>query len=1336
MPGQKDTTTVMRTASDEEYLTGLRKEADKMESPLPSTEEMMRNAQEGAAFSERYRTLYGVADYRVPQDRDFLRQRRASTPLFNSRVMEDQALRSSIAERTRSGRLLPAKTALGTETERELAFRSKEESYQKKTSEQEKAAMERNEPIVEVDTEMLKAQALELKEKLAVEIQEDNLFAMGEREYQKQYLAVINDLIKTRASKGHLFGNYSKHIALAEEKYRFYSTERERIIGKEQAKLLMAKPEYRAKLDEMKKAEPMPDYDLTSGFNSFDVYQAYSADQAALAKALREYRECSAKIYELRKRLEALDAVEDSELKATVVIIDKNDQREEERKGVIPSERVLRNRKVIPAPVKGTDLVGERALSESYGPGLTPANGLHSFKRSLELEMDALRFHADASLLCVRHLMNPTGEQNSELSAHAGYIMEHFGVDLRLSDPYDNDNPGYQEADKKLLHTAIARRVGLEDTIPDMGGYRDNAWFRSRGYMLRSAQTGYELQSISEKIRIEQAASRVFDKFLEDPEYKSYDDKKKFSLLESCTDMFVLTQDQSAGTAVVKDEDAPAKKEELKRHMKSIAVIRDSTAAPEDVTEAVKGELELVEDAFADISFMMNEGETAKIFTEKKHGEIFSHTALMPTFERKTRLLRDLVSSMLKRGDILEQLEQEPKHKDLRKKLFDKWLFMNRALSFVDYRVQVMRKGYNTPAEVWAHDTSMVKDFREGADYSLMFWGKDQTGSVPVTAPAPAAAAAAGDAEVSADGKKRYEYMDKHVRKEYYESPVFRTREQQRAAIKQDLWKGMELSSYTAAAHAIRLKLADVTDRKRRASRKDYIELLKEETLLQRDLRSMDQLIESRRAEIDRRAAEILETVKEPDTAEQDLAEGGAKALAILSETKADDPVMKEIGRRMRQILDPAETPDKETALQQLIELRDYMGTQYMEETKAFLERQQRDLASMLALDEEPRQQYFRDRTTQFQAMLDKASLGSMDRIAGHLGTTYQALGNAFTEPYPVIYRLMAETLGMIKSIEASDKTGSKRVSFDDKVDVRRIEIRDRPSGERKERRTDRTLTMEEEKAFSDTETAIYREAVRAIGEQQHRMKAASGELDTEQTGYMSKIRRLGEDEMKTHKDLSPEDIEFLSDTGCLLIPLLKEEAAEHKEGEEADKALKEETAQHIRNMLTLKEGDTAEPAALGKALTDTIQLVNRAFGDLEAFSRTEQGLGILKARKPLDVSRRPEEPEKPDNYDQELKGLAAFRYKAIQLYQVIDLVFDHEVDINEETRMALNEKVAKLGRLIRFLDRRVELIEEAKTKPDKTETMTSKARKREYIHELRDIPEEWSLDAFSWERK
>ena len=101
MPGQKDTTTVMRTASDEEYLTGLRKEADKMESPLPSTEEMMRNAQEGAAFSERYRTLYGVADYRVPQDRDFLRQRRASTPLFNSRVMEDQALRSSIAERTR-----------------------------------------------------------------------------------------------------------------------------------------------------------------------------------------------------------------------------------------------------------------------------------------------------------------------------------------------------------------------------------------------------------------------------------------------------------------------------------------------------------------------------------------------------------------------------------------------------------------------------------------------------------------------------------------------------------------------------------------------------------------------------------------------------------------------------------------------------------------------------------------------------------------------------------------------------------------------------------------------------------------------------------------------------------------------------------------------------------------------------------------------------------------------------------------------------------------------------------------------------------------------------------
>ncbi len=1327
MPGQNNSTTISRSAADKALLDGIRKDADKMQSPLLSTEEMMRNVYRGTEVTEQNRTLYGLSEYSVPKGLENLHSTESYVALslkrLNSRVMVDKNLHHYIAERTAEGKTASIADALRTETEREIALRSKEESYQKKTSEQEKAAQERNEPIIEVDTEKLKSQAAELEAQLAVNIQEDNLFAAGEREYQKQYLEVINDLIKTRASKGHLFGNYSKHIALAEEKYRFYSTERERIIGKEQAKLLMAKPEFGTELEAKKKAEPMPDFDLTNGFDKHSVSRLYhDVDQKKLARALREYREYSAKVYELNKRMEALEAVEDSEIRETGKIVDATDLRAERRSGAAPSDRELRNRKVIPDPTK--DLIYERANSESYGSEAVMVNGLLSFKKSMQMELDALKFHADASLLCVRYLLDPRGEQYNTVSAHAGYLKEHFGVDIRNPFPMSNVAPGPEEKDKKLVQRSIAERVGLESEVPDISTFTRSLWQKKRTHEYANAKTGYELQSYTEKLHIEGACSTVCRELLKDPEFEVANEEQAIAFLERCSDMTVLSQKYYGGM-VGEIQDVDARKEELKHHMKGIDTIRDSNASPEEVKKAIKGELGLVEDAFEDICFMMNEGETAEIFTAKRHEEIFSHTGGMPTFERKARLLRDLVSSMLKRSDILDQIEQEPEHKDLHKKLFDKWLFMNRALSFVDYRVQLMRKGYNSRIEDWAKDTSRVEDFRTGSDYSYMIWGEEKKGFVPGMKPIAASSEGAG--EVPADAGQRYDYLDKYVRKEYYESPFFETREQQRNAIKQDLWKGMQLSSYTAAAHAIRIELASVADRKWKAPQAEFVRLQQREAELQRDLDSMDKLIERRREEIDRRADEILETVKKPDKSVE-IAANEAKILEILGGEKDDDPVMNEIRNHLSRIMDPTDTPDHETALERLIELRDYMEPFYISETKANLERYK--LALTEDMDEKSPQvrQYIMDRMQHYEGLMKEASLESMDRISGYLGTTYFQLKHKRMSE-PAIFTIMSHINGMIKYIEAEGYQNSGKVRFESKVKVRETIASEDASGKWTEVNKDEILDMETQKAAREAEDAAYNEAKKkTIGDQRSRMNAAMSADQDESDAYKAMIQRLGRDTVDSldeSKDLSREEREFLSDAGCLVIPLFKEEDEGAEVSEEAEKALKEETAGQIKNLVVLKEADTADPAELGKALTETIQLLNRAYSDLEQFARSGQGSAILKARKPLNTTRQPSDPPDPDNYDQDMKGFSSLRKKASYLNDVIDLVLDCEDYIRDEAREELKKKAAQLEELSEFLDKRFDLILRAKSRLSLSDN--------EYIHELRNNPEDWSLDAFEW---
>ena len=151
-------------------------------------------------------------------------------------------------------------------------------------------------------------------------------------------------------------------------------------------------------------------------------------------------------------------------------------------------------------------------------------------------------------------------------------------------------------------------------------------------------------------------------------------------------------------------------------NMETIRSSKDETA----VKEAIIDMLPMVKTAFDDLDSFMNVGDSKEIFTAKSHAQIFSNTAGLPTFERKARLLRDLISSMLRQNNSLLQAESESGQTDLRKDLMHKWLFMNRVITFVDYRKQMMAKGYNSTPQEWARDASEIQDFWSKNDYPAL----------------------------------------------------------------------------------------------------------------------------------------------------------------------------------------------------------------------------------------------------------------------------------------------------------------------------------------------------------------------------------------------------------------------------------------------------------------------------------------------------------------------------------------------------------------------------------------------------------------------------------------
>ncbi len=749
------------SGADRQLIEELREEMKTAVMRIPSMKDMMLNAAEGFNFVTAGKSMYGVAGYKQPEtvnghiEMDM-------TSRFQKRIRqdrEDQELRDSIRHKR-------PKYITDEEMQRELRFREKEESYIRKESDQEKDAKERNEQFDEVSTEELEEKAEGLRVRLQDPIDLNDALAAGEREYHKQYLQVVEDLIKTQNSKGKFFGNYKKHYTLAREKYDFYTKESARLIGKEQAKILMSRDEYRRTLEEKKQVDPFPNLTLSIKDVNVDFIRRYKGPQgyATFKKALIEYRIYAEKVYELKKNLDALNAVE-------------------------AQNTIARNRALAaPGPVD------EAVLERSGGT----RDGLIEFKKSLEKEIAAWKFYADSCAACIRFLANDKGEMmiDGAFSAEAGYVRSHFGVEMdgikgdvplkkqkvcrRIG--FECDESDFEErADRELPDQAYfpdktsknlqfgqlsryrrrfeardLQQAGIahafdflpfDEEAPWLGGYGQEA-------SLRYALTGLERQQLFEWQASWTASEEIAESIVKERGLKN---EARGAMEESCQNMTVFIsalpslgtvkdgysgkertrmlfhgmRDEEGDFSPLNDEkpdsaEISVGKTVILRCMENLQTIRKSTDE-NAVTAAIRETLPFVNAAFEDIDAFMTVGKTSEIFTAKSHEEVFNNTAGLPTFEKKTRQTRDIISSMLSKKQSLLQAGDELDAGDLYTELFHKWMFLNRVLNYVDYRMQVMEKGYSSTPEEWYEDKTVVESFWEKSYYETQE-GSDKIG--------------------------------------------------------------------------------------------------------------------------------------------------------------------------------------------------------------------------------------------------------------------------------------------------------------------------------------------------------------------------------------------------------------------------------------------------------------------------------------------------------------------------------------------------------------------------------------------------------------------------------
>ena len=1450
--------------NDEQLFTELEKEMEKSHVTFASMDEMMRNAADGLDYAEKGRKLYAVADYRRSEPDDGSIDVAFQSRLQNSESQgrADIVLRDAIKRQR-------IETSDKAEIEKELNCRAKEESYTNKKGDQEKDAKARNEQLADVSQEELKEKAVFLRDRLSHSADEDDddTTALGQREYEKQYLAVIEDLIKTQDSKGKLFGNYKSHIALAKEKYYFYTRESERIIGKEQAKLLMGKEEYKTNLDRGMQAEGFPDLmTVLKGINLQEIKTRIGEKgYAVLKQAILEYREYSYKVFTLKKELEALKATAEQ-------------------------TETARRQRLAAAGISGEDF--------RY------RSGLGAFKRSVEAEMNVWKFHADACALCINRLANPgiVPVIDGAYCAHAGYVREHFGVKLddiesdvpvrlqRISrrigfesgesdfaDRMNRHAPDYTFFPDKVMGSVDEslkklEKAGITPTLNVMHDDRyNNTDSETYGYgrnvnpLYRA--TGLGVQRFFERQAFESSLEDIPDMIVADKKLRG---KAAESMKETCESYAYILQDLPAVTEV-KDErtgvsrtkmlyhgyrdangsfeayaDTPKSADELNAQKKTLAdfvnsmlTIRESENK-EEVKKAIKDVLPALNKAFSDIDAFMTVGKTREIFTAKSHEEVFDNTAGLPTFERKTRFLRDSFSLILGKKESLQAVADEARDDQLTKKMHHKWMFLNRALSFVDYRLQVMEKGYESTPEEWAQDTTVVESFWDKVQYErteeadkigefleglhkspeLLGTEVSDENAQPEEEDQPAEEQASEESEEAVDilsvpvedeedswseedkktwrrwkaelkeaaekSEKRKRDWDaalagfsmaerRFLRPEYYESAAFTTRQQQKDAIFEDLLKASDHATYVAE---LALVTSELKEKRDKLSAKPNDAGL---TRICGDLDERRKVIEKEISDIvsgaQSKAAEILDCAAEPVSEQEELKKSVNTLIAQASQKSGADPNSagsaidrEEINLAARampllmalkaSVDDP--NYDEGTVRQRLKDAWDALMPGCLEGARQRNLELFRYIKDTYSRDELPKQEVIRimDSYSEMcsKPIDDPSVLFAMYHKAfRHLSSMEQKSGS-FKRIF--IFQLFNELISVKNKIEYMGEKKANKVLFEEKVEIAEF---DQMSGEMHGPVYEGTLTEEEGRrnVLSERhgmETEANSVASKLATNQLASVKAAVETIKTERKQFKVEIERMIGTSVNSLIEKAKPDADekaVLDSLGSILVRM--GEKTSDPQGilvsVTTDPNVQEKKTEALVNAFIKLMDDNTSDDELKIAEEYLLNVVRVAYSDVGDFLQTDYGSKIVMERKQGDFSYTGYGRAAKDNYTEGVKGMAGLEIRTDSLFEAVKLLLSRDDRLSQEVRSELEDMRSTLEELIDYLNWREGIFDAIQhsvgaggsgstvySSPDEKGRMkidmVNGVRTVDYIHDVRDNPEEWNHPAFVWKKK
>nr|MCR4908656.1 hypothetical protein [Lachnospiraceae bacterium] len=634
--------------------------------------------------------------------------------------------------------------------------------------------------------------------------------------------------------------------------------------------------------------------------------------------------------------------------------------------------------------------------------------------------------------------------------------------------------------------------------------------------------------------------------------------------------------------------------------------------------------------------------------------------------------------------------------------------------------------------------------------------------------------------EAATEGLTRTEKQ--YLRREYYESKVFTTRNQQREAIAKDLMKASDHAAY-AAEHFTLVERLSRVEGELEGKPADG-QLLAEKRTLEEKIAALRVKMDAILKDVDARTEALLGCVKEPENRQEALRSDIATVKTAVDTKKAtfapdsaDAAFLNELSLKLLRLRGAAGGPavDMADAKQKCADVIGHIKGRFIQEAEAFIRPQIEEARRYLKSDEGRDLLGGKNRDMKIHKILPlmdrfEAALGKPDTELSYyvlmVGTITKiinkdlALLNQVTPPY--INRLMADALALQTGLEDLERkpesqTAGKTVSFAGTVQVARF---DRKSGVMHEApeeisEEEEEVTQKIRKEQTPLKQASSSIAADMVSKLKGRITTARKTIKTERDKSMREYTGFAGDILARLKNegVDEDTMELLNPIASLIVPLDQEsvdpQALARVFDDDAMQSDCEELIGCVRTMLREDASDQEVTAAVAAMLP----VVGAAFEDLKNYARSEEGSKILAARIPGDFDALDPQTARKDNYTEDLEGFATLKIKADCLFGVVKLLLGTDGVLSDQDEERLEQMRDTLMRLTDHLNWREDIFSAVEKQagdprhptdysaPDpKTGIvkldMKDGARTVDFINDVREEPENWSLPAFEWEQR